>query len=137
MHAKSGSFVLAALAMGVALAQSAHGADKLKQDETKALLSGNTVSATHHAKGYSFTMFMAPDGTARQVTSKGDKAEGTWLVRSDGDLCVNFRDEVCGPLIPLGDGRYKRMSHNPRNMLAADVHIVTFEKVEPGNPGGL
>lgn len=137
MHAKRGAYVLAALAMGLALAQPARAGGDLSQDEVKTLLSGNTVSATHHAKGYSFTMYLSPDGVARQVTSQGDKDEGAWLVRSDGDLCVNFRDEICGPLIPLGDGRYKRMRHNPKNIMAGDIHIVTFEKVEPGNPGGL
>jgi hypothetical protein len=126
------------LVFGPLLAQPAHAGGPLSQDEVKALLSGNTVSGKHEKGRYSFQSYFAPDGVLRQVRDNGEKLQGSWMVRSDGDLCANFGEgDVCGPILPLGGGQYKRMQLNPRNVMAGDIHLATILKVEPGNPGGL
>jgi hypothetical protein len=131
--------VLVGLPIFVAAAAS-HAEDTLSAEEVKALVTDKTVHARHMKQNYNFTNFFAQDGAVRQVTEAGEKKTGTWRVESDGALCVSWAGEVdptCGAVIDIGGGKYKRMRVNPRNIMAGSIHVVTFERIESGNPQGL
>ncbi len=122
------------------LALPAQAGGQLSVEEVRALLTDRTVHARHEKDRYNFRNYYAPDGSAKQLTDQGEKKSGTWRLDSDGTLCVQWEgaaEATCGPLIALGDGRYKRMRTNPKNIMGGLTHIVTFERFENGNPGGL
>lgn len=117
-----------------------HAGDALSADALKALLTDKTVYARQMKQNYNFTNYYAQDGSARQVTEAGEKKTGTWRVESDGALCVTWVGDAeanCGAVIDIGGGKYKRMRINTRNIMAAPIHVVTFERIESGNPQGL
>lgn len=112
----------------------------LSAEDVKILLTDKTVLAWHEKGRYNFTNYFASDGSAKQLTDKGDKLTGTWHVDSAGTLCVSWVGDatsVCGPLIASGDGKYKRMRTSPGNIMSSLTHIVTFERFESGNSKGL
>ena len=44
---------------------------------------------------------------------------------------------MCGPIISLGDGRFKRMRVTPNRIMKGPKHVITFERIEDGNTQGL
>ena len=112
----------------------------LSAEEVKVLLTDKTVFAKHQIDKSSYINYFAPDGSAKQLTDKGEKKNGTWRLESDGTLCVSWvgdADPICGPLVASTEGQYKRMRKNPRNIMAPTIHITTFERFENGNSKGL
>ena len=144
MHMRT-SFPISGLKFGLALllaglAHSSLASGQLSQDEVKALVTDKTVFAWHERGKYKYTNYFAPDGSVKQQTEKGKKNSGTWKVESDGGLCVAWTgaiDTVCGPLVTVGNGTYKRMRSNPRNLMGGLIHFTTFERFENGNSQGL
>jgi hypothetical protein len=119
---------------------SAQAGVNLSAEEVKALLSDKTVFAKHEKDRYTFIDYFAPDGSAKQLADTGEKKTGSWRVESDGTFCVSWvgdSDPVCGPLIASGEGQYKRMRINPRNIMGGLIHVVTFQRFENGNSKGL
>ncbi|MDQ1314378.1 MAG: hypothetical protein QG662_487 [Pseudomonadota bacterium] len=134
------SLKFAAGALMAILAFSSQAGGNLSAEDVKALLTDKTAFAKHEKERYNYVNYFAPDGSAKQLTDKGEKKTGTWHVESDGALCVSWAgdaDSICGPLIASGEGQYKRMRTNPKNLMGGLIHVITFERFENGNSKGL
>jgi hypothetical protein len=132
--------LVSALLFGLAMQTGPARADDLSSEAVNTLLKDKTVFAWHEKGRFTFTSFFAADGTVKQLTEKGAKQNGTWLVESDGTLCVNWPtsgNSVCGKLQANSDGSYKRFQVNPRNLMGGNIHLVTFKRFESGNSQGL
>jgi hypothetical protein len=129
--------LLIGLAMHAGLVQAS---SDLSAEAVNTLLKDKTVFAWHERGRFNFTNFFAADGTVKQVNEKGEKLSGSWSVDSSGTLCVTWTDSSdsnCGKLQANGDGTYKRMRSNPRNLIGGAIHFVTFKRFENGNSQGL
>ena len=129
--------LLLGLAMQTGLAQAS---GDLSAEAVNTLLKDKTVFAWHERGRFNYTNFFAADGSVKQANEKGENLSGSWRVDGDGTLCVTWAgrsDPNCGKLQANGDGTYKRMLVNSRNLMGGAIHFATFKRFENGNPQGL
>jgi len=112
----------------------------LSAEAVNTLLKDKTVFAWHEKGRFNFTSYFAADGSVKQANEKGENLSGSWRVDGDGTLCVTWAgrgDPNCGKLQANGDGTYKRMLVNSRNLMGGAIHFATFKRFESGNSQGL
>ena len=120
------------------LAATAQAGAKMSGEQIKALVSGNTTFGKHEIKNRDSYAYNREDGTYVGWSSKWGDMKGTWWVDGDrfcrnreggkGDFCTTVKDN--------GDGTYNRYRKG-KNALRGDIHILTWTKIEPGNPKEL
>jgi hypothetical protein len=74
----------------------------------EALFSGKSVESVIDKSGRVSLTYYNPNGELRQL-QKGEKRSGTWKVRSDGRICLQFegQDRQCR-IIVLDGGTYRK-----------------------------
>jgi len=99
----------------------------LNHDEAEKLIKGNTAEGTNAFKK-KMIWYFDENGKIFKGNKKGRKiGKAEWSINSRGELCYkdkNMNFEKCGPILPLGDGKYNVRLENP----------WMWDKVVPGNP---
>lgn len=114
----------------LAAMQLSHAAEtKLKSDEIKALLSGNTAEGRYIKWKTTHQMYFDATGKLRRTDSLNNKEKGTWTVNKSDELCVEVKKERCNEVMKRDDGGY--------NVYRKGKLRFTFDKIVPGNPHNL
>jgi hypothetical protein len=83
-------------------------------------IAGNTSVGTMSGSNITYSMYVAPDGTAQAKLPTGIDP-GTWRLTEDGQWCAKWRlfrggDEYCQRVYREGDG-YKFVNSNSEELL--------------------
>ena len=116
-----GLFVLAVLfSAGQVVAEEYMGADAVK-----ALVVGNTISATHLKKGFDFKVYFDADGETAHRQQDGSTTITTY--KFDGDkLCIHWKgSDRCANILDNGDSTYTRVLDDGKR-------VVKWTKITKG-----
>jgi len=103
---------------------------KMDSEEVRALFTGKTVESVLIKTGRVSLTYYNPDGTLSQL-QKGKNRSGTWMVRGDGRICLQFGDEkrMCRIIVKEGDGYAKYIFKRDGN----HERIITYRSFKDGN----
>jgi len=103
---------------------------KMNSEAVKTLFTGKSVESELVRTGRVSLTYYGADGQLRQLQN-GEKRGGTWMVRGDGRICLQFEGEkhLCRIIVKEGDGYAKYVVKRDGN----HERIITYRSFKDGN----
>jgi hypothetical protein len=121
------AYVAAFCALSVLTMGLSHAEEEAEQLEPRVAITGNTTEGKIVKRDVSYKMYFHPSGRVVQLDSDGNTAKGTWLINSDGELCLTLGSENCYTIIKRDDKGFDLLDQQGEL-------ILTIDKVIIGNP---
>jgi len=88
----------------------ANAGDKLTKEETRQLITGNTVEEVFTEKAWQNKIYFTADGKFNRIDQNGNPDSGKWNFDPDGSLCLERKKRKCWYLETAEEGVYHVIS---------------------------
>ena len=104
--------------------------EKLTKEETRQLISGNTVEEVFVEKTLQNKIYFTAEGDFKRIDQNNNPDSGKWDFDHDGSLCLERKKRKCWFLEVAGEGVYHVIGRR------SGQHVRTWRLVQ-GNPYNL